>query len=206
MPHVSSSDAELLPKRLPLDNIGQVPATPKHLKRHRDMIDQPPSMGNRPIKISKNPFEKLSKRSGKYLDDTDDSDDTVLQELQHDDGKRDIDQHQQTHQTNLGSWTAGVMGMSGGSSKLQALQKWFKSESIDGREAPTPKRKTDLSELASVSVRDLVKAIGGGGGNADARYYVTSSSSSQQRSQSSSPISIPFSKFLILLSFKCVHF
>lgn len=141
-------------------------------------------MGNKPIKISKNPFEKLAKRSAKYLDDTDDSDDTILQEFQNDDNKRE--------QMNLGSWTAGVMG--GGSSKLQALQKWFKSESIDGREAPTQKRRTDLSELASVSVRDLVKAIGGGGGSAEARYYVTSSSSSQQRSQSSSPISIPFSK------------
>lgn len=171
-----------------IDNAEHEPSTPKHLKRHRESIEQPPSMGNKPIKISRNPFEKLAKRSAKYLDDTDDSDDTILQEFQYDDNKRELDHH---HQINLGSWTAGVMG--GSSSKLQALQKWFKSESIDGREAPTPKRRTDLSELASVSVRDLVKAIGGS--STEARYYVTSSSSSQQRSQSSSPISIPFSKF-----------
>lgn len=57
----------------------------------------------------------------------------------------------------IGTALAGVVG--GGASKLQALHKWFKGDSLDGRDFA--KKKNELSELASVSVRDLVKAIGG---------------------------------------------
>lgn len=64
---------------------------------------------------------------------------------------------QSPNQTNIGTTIAGVVG--GGASKLQALHKWFKGDSFDGREFS--KKKNELSELASVSVRDLVKAIGG---------------------------------------------
>lgn len=49
--------------------------------------------------------------------------------------------------------------MGGGASKLQALQKWFRGESFDNRDQL--KKKSDFSELAAVSVRDLVRAIGG---------------------------------------------
>lgn len=57
----------------------------------------------------------------------------------------------------IGTALAGVVG--GGASKLQALHKWFKGDSLDGKDFA--KKKNELSELASVSVRDLVKAIGG---------------------------------------------
>lgn len=57
----------------------------------------------------------------------------------------------------IGTALAGVVG--GGASKLQALHKWFKGDSLDGRDFA--RKKSELSELASVSVRDLVKAIGG---------------------------------------------
>lgn len=80
---------------------------------------------------------------------------------------------------------AGVVG--GGASKLQALQKWFKGDSLDGR-VDLAKRKNDLSELASVSVRDLVKAIGG----QDTKSNGNESIPPAEQNRSSSPVPIQF--------------
>lgn len=132
----------------------------------------------------RNPFEWSTKRSGKVLDDTDDSGEFLMHEEKN--AVAAVTSPATSHgvprppaQSQIGQWTAGVVG--GGSSKLQAIQKWFKSESLDGKESP--RKRGDLTDLATVSVRDLVKAIGcsshegRGNGNLPAN-------------QSSSPISI----------------
>lgn len=158
---------------------------------------------------TRNPFEKLTKRSGKVIEDTDDLEEYASQDECEKSAlsssiSSSLNQYNQKHHsqsTNIGTWTAGVMG--GGSSKLQAIQKWFKSESFDGNKENSRKRGGDFTELASVSVRDLVKAIGGnsndGKGNCNTPH---------QLSQSSSPISIPhFSKFAQLIyTFLSFHF
>ncbi|XP_037938854.1 E3 ubiquitin-protein ligase highwire [Teleopsis dalmanni] len=76
---------------------------------------------------------------------------------------------QSTSPSNIGSAIAGVVG--GGASKLQALQKWFKGDSeggsiTQGSTISSPSRehsskRTDVTEIASVSVRELVRAMGG---------------------------------------------
>lgn len=141
-------------------------------------------------RLSRNPFEKSTKRSGKVLEDANDMDEYVSQ----DDGEScsgsNVNAVQLKQGVNIGTWTAGVMG--GGSNKLQAIQKWFKSESFDARDLS--RRRGDLSELASVSVRDLVKAIGAAGSNESSGKG--NGNSPQQMSQCSSPILIPFSKFI----------
>lgn len=145
-------------------------------------------------RASRNPFEKLTKRSGKVIEDTDDFDEYVSQDECEKSVASSISSSpnynqgnsKQQSQTNIGTWTAGVMG--GSSSKLQAIQKWFKSESFEGKDAA--RRRGDFTELASVSVRDLVKAIGGNSNDGKGTC-----SSPLQLSQSSSPISIPFSRF-----------
>lgn len=142
--------------------------------------------------LTRNPFEKLPKRSGKVIEDADDLEEYASQDECEKSGVSSISSSPNynhgnaKHQSNIGTWTAGVMG--GSSSKLQAIQKWFKSESFEGKDSP--KRRGDFSELASVSVRDLVKAIGGNSNEGKANC-----NSSHQLSQSSSPISIPFSKW-----------
>lgn len=149
---------------------------------------------------SRNPFEKLTKRSGKVIEDADDLEEYASQDECEKSGVSSIssspnyNQSNAKHQqSNIGTWTAGVMG----GHKLQAIQKWFKSESFDGKDSP--KKRGDFSELASVSVRDLVKAIGG-----NSNEGKTNCNSPHQLSQSSSPISIPFSK-LHNLVWKIVH-
>lgn len=84
------------------------------------------------------------------------------------------------NQSNIGNTLAGVVG--GGASKLQALHKWFKGDSFDGKDFH--KKRNELSELASVSVRDLVKAIGGPMSNGN-------ESTPPQQSRSSSPVAVP---------------
>lgn len=62
--------------------------------------------------------------------------------------------------SNLGSAIAGVVG--GGASKLQALQKWFKGDAPEASSASLSKsnaRIQEIGETASVSVKDLVKAM-----------------------------------------------
>lgn len=126
--------------------------------------DETPDLQIADQKLSRsprNPFEWSTKRSGKVLDDTDDSADFLV----HDEKQRATSISSLPHfhslprppSSHIGQWTAGVVG--GGSSKLQAIQKWFKSESVDGKDMA--RRRGDFTELASVSVRDLVKAIGG---------------------------------------------
>lgn len=88
-------------------------------------------------------------------------------------------------QSNLGTTIAGVVG--GGASKLQALQKWFKGDSFDGKDFS--KKKADLSELASVSVRDLVKVIGGQDVKSNGN-----GSTPPLNSRSSSPVPVPSSR------------
>lgn len=143
-------------------------------------------------RVSRNPFEKLTKRSGKVIEDADDLDEYVSQDECEKSGVSSIssspnynqgDAKQQQQQSNIGTWTAGVMG--GSSSKLQAIQKWFKNDSFDAKESP--RKRSDFTELASVSVRDLVKSLGGNSNDAKGN-------SSHPLSQGSSPISIPFSK------------
>ncbi|XP_020804911.1 E3 ubiquitin-protein ligase highwire isoform X2 [Drosophila serrata] len=57
---------------------------------------------------------------------------------------------------NIGSAIAGVVG--GGAIKLQALQKWFKGDAVEGSQPLTP---SHSPPLAGVSVRELVRAMGG---------------------------------------------
>lgn len=151
-------------------------------------------------KSSRNPFDKLSKRSGKVvLDDSDDLDEYVSQEDEMEScSTSNLNAGQSKQGPNIGTWTAGVMG----AGKLQAIQKWFKSESFDGRDQS--RRRGDLSELASVSVRDLVKAIGASGSNESSGKG--NGNSSQQLSQCSSPISIPFSKCSVSKCSKLIRF
>lgn len=97
---------------------------------------------------------------------------------------------QSPNQTNIGTTIAGVVG--GGASKLQALHKWFKGDSIgDGKEFS--KRKNELSDLASVSVREIVKAIGGQDSRTNGNEVTP-----PQQSRSSSPITIPQSNTLLI--------
>lgn len=139
--------------------------------------------------VSRNPFEKLPKRSGKVIEDADDLEEYVSQDECEKSGVSSVssspnyNQSKQQSQSNIGTWTAGVMG--GSSSKLQAqIQKWFKSDSFDGN---SPRKRNDFAELASVSVREMVKVIGGNTNDGKG-------SPIHPLSQSSSPISIPFSK------------
>lgn len=98
---------------------------------------------------------------------------------------------QSPNQTNLGTTIAGVV--EGGASKLQALHKWFKGDSFDGRDFS--KRKNELSELASVSVRDLVKAIGGQESKSNGNELTP-----PMRSRSSSPVAVPIGmQYLFIL-------
>lgn len=148
-------------------------------------------MSGKSARVSRNPFEKLTKRSGKVIEDTDDLDDYVSQDECEKSGVSSISSSpnynqgdaKHHHHSNIGTWTAGMMG--GSSSKLQAIQKWFKTDSFDGKESP--RKRGDFTELASVSVRDLVKSLGGNSNDVKAN-------SSRPISQASSPISIPFSK------------
>lgn len=151
---------------------------------------------------SRNPFEKLTKRAGKVVvDDPDDLDEYVSQDEGESCSMSNVNAAQSKQGAKIGTWTAGVMG--GGSSKLQAIQKWFKSESFDARDSS--RRRGDLSELASVSVRDLVKAIGAAGSNESPAKG--NGNSPQQLSQCSSPISIPFSKCSMFVKMpKLIHF
>lgn len=86
------------------------------------------------------------------------------------------------NQSNIGNTIAGVVG--GGASKLQALHKWFKGDSFDGKDFS--KKRNELSELASVSVRDLVKAIGGQDSKSNGNE-----STPPHQSRSSSPVAVP---------------
>ncbi|XP_023291814.2 E3 ubiquitin-protein ligase highwire [Lucilia cuprina] len=81
----------------------------------------------------------------------------------------------------IGSAIAGVVG--GGAIKLQALQKWFKGDNEPNSPRDYSFKPSDMSEIASVSVRELVRVMGG----QDSR---TSNGNSSQRS--GSPIKIPF--------------
>lgn len=148
-------------------------------------------MSGKSARVSRNPFEKLTKRSGKVIEDADDLDEYVSQDECEKSGVSSISSSpnynqgdlKHLHQSNIGTWTAGMMG--GSSSKLQAIQKWFKNDSFDGKESP--RKRGDFTELASVSVRDLVKSLGGNSND-------VKGNSSHPLSQASSPISIPFSE------------
>lgn len=96
------------------------------------------------------------------------------------------------NQSNIGNTLAGVVG--GGASKLQALHKWFKGDSFDGKDFS--KKRNELSELASVSVRDLVKAIGGPINNGN-------ESTVPHHSRSSSPVAVPIGLFVCCYTTMC---
>lgn len=189
---------EIIPRKSPVRKIRHAEERLVETNPFRDIFKNPEGeyteslpISGKSSRLSRNPFEKLTKRSGKVIEDADDLEEyaspdefdksSVLSSPNYNQGK-------QQPQSNIGTWTAGMMG--GSSSKLQAIQKWFKSDSFDGKDSPR-KGRSDFTELASVSVRDLVKAIGGnsndGKGNCSSPYHALS--------QSSSPISIPFSKF-----------
>lgn len=87
-------------------------------------------------------------------------------------------------QSNIGTTIAGVVG--GGASKLQALHKWFKGDSFDGKDFS--RKRNELSELASVSVRDLVKVIGGQDSKSNGN-----GSTPPHHSRCSSPVAVPSS-------------
>lgn len=192
-PEVSPRKSPMKKFRLIEDRTAETNPFKAAIAQYQDSeLTESMSLGNKSVRMSRNPFEKLTKRSGKVLDDADDFEEYGSQdELEKSfvssiSSSPNLNQGPAKQQMNIGAWTAGVMG--GGSSKLQAIQKWFKSESLDARDCP--KKRGDLSELASVSVRDLVKAIGAAGSG----ECKGNGNSPQQLSQSSSPISIPFSK------------
>ncbi|XP_055389767.1 E3 ubiquitin-protein ligase highwire-like [Condylostylus longicornis] len=92
--------------------------------------------------------------------------------------------HSSSPSSNLGSAIAGVVG--GGASKLQALQKWFKGDnSVDPKENQRKRAEDDRKVYeASVSVKDLVRAIGAqesrSNGNSDGGQYSATNSSPVQ--------------------------
>lgn len=92
---------------------------------------------------------------------------------------------QSPSQSNISTTIAGVVG--GGASKLQALHKWFKGDSFESNRDPT-RKKNELSEFAAVSVRDIVKAIGGQDSKSNGNSSVAQN---QQQNRSSSPVTIP---------------
>ncbi|XP_011290756.1 E3 ubiquitin-protein ligase highwire [Musca domestica] len=59
----------------------------------------------------------------------------------------------------IGSAIAGVVG--GGAIKLQALQKWFKGDNEPNSGRDYSFKPSDVGEIASVSVRELVRVMGG---------------------------------------------
>lgn len=87
-------------------------------------------------------------------------------------------------QSNISTTIAGVVG--GGASKLQALHKWFKGDSFDGKDFS--RKRNELSELASVSVRDLVKVIGGQDSKSNGN-----GTTPPHHSRCSSPVAVPLS-------------
>lgn len=110
-------------------------------------------------KLHRKVFDRIPNKqpSQRYTDDAEDSDEGPPEN--HPDAKMDgkpFKHNSNQGHSHVGSWS-GVMGS--GASKLQSIHKWFKGESLDGRDLV--KRKSDFSELAAVSVRDMVKAIGG---------------------------------------------
>lgn len=161
---------------------------------HAHDFEMPQSMASKGNRSTRNPFEKLTKRSGKVIEDADDLEEYASQDECEKSFVSSISSSPNYNQgfsrsgqaSNIGTWTAGMMG--GSSSKLQAIQKWFKSESFENKDPS--RRRGDFTELASVSVRDLVKAIGGNSNESRGN-----GNSPHQLSQCSSPISIPFSKF-----------
>lgn len=201
--HLTAITPEIIPRKSPIKKAkpsgDDRPIETNPFKAIAQSQDGEPSdaplLSSKLSRQSRNPFEKLTKRSGKVIEDADDLEEYASQ----DDCEKSFvssissspnynqskHSQQQQQQSNIGTWTAGVMG--GSSSKLQAIQKWFKSESFDSKD-PSKKR-GDFTELASVSVRDLVKAIGGTSNDSKGN-----GNSPQQLSQCSSPISIPFSK------------
>ncbi|XP_017493583.1 PREDICTED: E3 ubiquitin-protein ligase highwire-like, partial [Rhagoletis zephyria] len=102
---------------------------------------------------------------------------------------------QNTSPSQIGSAIAGVVG--GGAIKLQALQKWFKGDAFEGAGSgaagggpPSPakehqRKRSDAAEgLSSVSVRELVRVMGG---QQDTRC----NGNTTHAPQSSSPVQIP---------------
>lgn len=155
-------------------------------------------------KLHRKVFDKYARSSQKYADDQDDSDEYLPES--HSSGRFDMKSFRHNSNqanSNPGSWS-GVMG--GGASKLQALQKWFKGESFDGRDQL--KKKSDFSELAAVSVRDLVRAIGGSQeskGNGNGAISPTMSRSTSPVSSSNSMIANIFQHAGKLNHFRFLH-
>lgn len=200
--HLNTITQEIVPRKSSIRKNRHVEDRLAETNPFRDVFKNPDGeyteslpLSGKTSRVSRNPFEKLPRRSGKVIEDADD-----LEELSQDECEKsamssissspNYNHGKQPPPSNIGTWTAGMMG--GSSSKLQAIQKWFKSDSFDGKDSPR-KGRGDFTELASVSVRDLVKAIGGnsndGKGNCNSPHHALS--------QSSSPISIPFSKLHI---------
>ncbi|XP_054087808.1 E3 ubiquitin-protein ligase highwire isoform X1 [Zeugodacus cucurbitae] len=104
---------------------------------------------------------------------------------------------QNTSPSQIGSAIAGVVG--GGAIKLQALQKWFKGDTLDGPGSgaaagpPSPakehqRKRSDVTEVMStVSVRELVRVMGG----QDTRCNGNSAHAQGSVPRSSSPVQIP---------------
>lgn len=104
---------------------------------------------------------------------------------------------QNTSPSQIGSAIAGVVG--GGAIKLQALQKWFKGDTLDGPGSaaaggpPSPakehqRKRSDVTEVVStVSVRELVRVMGG----QDTRCNGNTAHAQSGVPRSSSPVQIP---------------
>ncbi|XP_067640218.1 E3 ubiquitin-protein ligase highwire isoform X3 [Eurosta solidaginis] len=100
---------------------------------------------------------------------------------------------QNTSPSQISSAIAGVVG--GGAIKLQALQKWFKGDALEGAGSPSAagpslparehqRKHSDVADvMSSVSVRELVRAMGG----QDARC----NGNNTHAPGSSSPVQIP---------------
>lgn len=195
--HLTAIGSENVPRKSPNRKNRQTDERLAETNPFKDVFKNPDAeyteslpLSGKSARVSRNPFEKLTKRSGKVIEDADDLDEYGSQDECEKSGVSSISSspnynqgNSKQQQINIGTWTAGVMA--GSSSKLQTIQKWFKSDSFDGKESP--RKRGDFTELASVSVRDLVKAIGGNSND-------LKGNSPLQLSQCSSPISIPFSK------------
>lgn len=201
--HLTAIAPEIVPRKSPSRKNRQTEERLVETNPFKDVFKNPDveyteslPLSGKSARVSRNPFEKLTKRSGKVIEDADDLEEYASQDELEKSGVSSVSSspnynqgNSKQQQMNIGTWTAGVIDSykGGSSSKLQAIQKWFKNDSFDGKESP--RKRGDFTELASVSVRDLVKAIGGNSND-------VKGNSPQQLSQCSSPISIPFSKFL----------
>lgn len=178
MPDARNGQRDILdnlePVNVPLDSPSPNATSESPSNKVFDFAANPPKPVDFPH-VSTNPFICADTESKSSLGDHPFSSGAVIDEQKDD----PFGAGNSSASNPIGSAIAGVVG--GGAIKLQALQKWFKgdNESNSGRDYSF--KPSDVGEIASVSVRELVRVMGG----QDTR----SNGNSSQRS--CSPIKIP---------------